>query len=1125
MPPVADAFSLDTYAPASVLSNGRWVKVSVAESGLHIIPTATLRSWGFSDPAKVRIYGYGGRRIQEQLTQGSYIDDLPVTASELTSAGLVFYAAGPDRWVNSTGSNYRGELNPYTSYGYYFLTESEEEAVEMPVTGVPEAVNPVNVAKGRIHHELEQALVAESGPTMGGEDFRSTRTRHFDFKTPGRANDNVWIECQLIHKHIGASAQMILDVDGLSDENTSTFSVAPTTDSHYVHSSIGTGRANFKTKATDAFRLTVTYTPTRTVYLAHLDYISVNYDRRLEMDESGYVEFWSNSTSLSFKGDAETRLWDVTEPAAIERVNASVGADGTLAWSASRSNTRSYVAWRPGASLPSPKLVGQVSNQNLHGDAGAVDMVIFAPRQLTAQAQRIADLHEANDSMKVLVVNPEEVYNEFASGAADVSSFRKYLKMLYDRGNASGNTLKYALLMGRPTLDHRAVLESTRRNGYINLPIWVITSARLSLSDNESYCTDDFIAMLDDNSGIDKGRDKLSIAVGRMPVTSIDEASTIVDKLYQYVNKSKTGIWKNKVLMVADDGDRGTHLSQAELMINNMLASPGQQHTIKKVYIDAYELISGSCPDAHKDMFDALNDGSAWWIFTGHANDHSWTGENILTYNDINENVYFRNVPFVVAATCDFLRWDAPKISGGELLFNNRYGGAIAMLSAARPVYIPNNGRFMASLGRHAAERDENGLLLAAGEICRRTKNDIRSIDPDKVNSEAIVSDDNRLRYVFMGDPALRLVTPSNTVELLSIDGKDVTPDAQITIGALSNVVLEGRVLAADGTPMSDFNGSIILELYDALQSRITLAHHGDDGKEDTFDTMGDKLYAGAARVEGGHFSAKVSMPANIADNFRLATLSMYACSDNSDVEAVGVNRDFYVAGYSEPEVADTITPVIESMVLNHNDFTNGETVNPNPLLLASVSDDVGINLSSAGVGHQLTLTLDGMTSYSDLATFYTPKADGTPGGTINYQLEKLSAGAHTLRLRVFDTSGNMTQKEIEFFVSEDMAPRIFEVFPDANPASTAANFYIRHDRPENIVEVGIEVFDLLGHPVWNAKQKGMSDMDLSTPVTWNLCDNAGRRVNRGIYLYRATITTDNSHYESATRRIAVTAQ
>lgn len=1121
MPQKAGAFSLDTYASSSVLAEGKWVKISVTESGLHIIPTATLRSWGFSDPSKVRVYGYGGRRIADLLSKSNYIDDLPLTASELTPQGLVFYAAGPDRWVVSNGNRYHGELSPYTSYGYYFLTESDEAAPDIPLTGINGASNPTDLAQGRLHHELELSLPSEAGWIMTGEDFRTTRTRQFNFKTPGRNDNEVQIECQFIHRHMGSSARLTFEIDGnATGEGSASLSVPSTSDSHYVHASLGITRFAATTSANDAFNMSLTYQPSRTVYLANLDYISVNYNRRLEMDAAGFSDFWSNASELCFAGDAETRIWDVTDPWAVEKVNTAPGTDGKLSWSVSRNGVRSYVAWRPGATLPSPSFVSRVSNQNLHADAGKVDMVIFAPRQLTTQAQRIAALHEAEDSMKVLVVNPEEVYNEFASGAPDVSAFRKYLKMLYDRGNEAGTPLRYAMLMGRSTLDHRNILETTRRSGYINLPTWVVSNPRHALNDNDGYCSDDLIAMLEDNSGNTKGTDKLSIAVGRMPATSVEDVTASVDKLYQYVQKSKNGIWKNRVLVVADDGDRGTHLHQADSLVNNMLASSGQQHTFTKVYIDAYELISGTCPDARKEMYGALADGTSWWIFTGHANDHSWTDEDILTYNDINSNVYFRNIPFMVAATCDFLRWDAPKISGGELLYSTRYGGVIAMVSAARPVYIPNNGYFMASLGRHAFDRDEQGRLVTAGELYRRTKNDLRSpkapYDP--------ISDENRLRYVFMGDPALRIVSPSNTVQLTSIDGKAVTPDAQITIGALSNSVIEGYVAAPDGTVLSDFNGSITLELYDALTSRTTLAHHGDDGREDVYDVMGDKLYAGAARVEGGRFSAKIAMPANIADNFRPATLSMYAVADNTNAEAIGVNRDFYVAGYTEPAEADTIKPVIESMILNYSDFTNGETVNTNPLLIATVSDNVGINISSAGVGHQLILTLDDMTTFSDLASFYTPKADGTPGGTINYQLENLSAGAHSLRLRVFDTSGNMAQQEIEFFVDPEAAPRIFDVFTDANPASTAANFYIRHDRPENLVEVGIEVFDLLGHPIWSSSQKGISDMDLSTPVTWNLCDRIGRRVNRGIYLYRATITTDNANYQTATRRIAVTA-
>ena len=265
------------------------------------------------------------------------------------------------------------------------------------------------------------------------------------------------------------------------------------------------------------------------------------------------------------------------------------------------------------------------------------------------------------------------------------------------------------------------------------------------------------------------------------------------------------------MLVIADDGDLGKHLSQAEDMIDGMMASPGQQHTFKKSTSTPTTSLAAAAPTPTREMFDALDEGVAWWIFTGHANDHSWTDENILTYNDINENVYFRNVPFMVAATCDFMRWDAAKISAGELLFNTRYGGVIAMISAARPVYIPNNGYFMTSLGKHAFDRDADGRLYSAGEMFRRVKNDVHT--PSATVSP---SDDNRLRYTIHGRPGPARGQPKQCGRACSIDGKDVDPDDQVTVGALARATVKGRISDGMGNVLSDFNGTITIELYDA---------------------------------------------------------------------------------------------------------------------------------------------------------------------------------------------------------------------------------------------------------------------------------------------------------------------
>ena len=277
--------------------------------------------------------------------------------------------------------------------------------------------------------------------------------------------------------------------------------------------------------------------------------------------------------------------------------------------------------------------------------------------------------------------------------------------------------------------------------------------------------------------------------------------------------------------------------------------------------------------------------------------------------------------------------------------------------------------------------------------------------------------------------------------------------------------------------------------------------------------------------MHNGRFSLDVAMPLEIAQNFRPAAMSLYAYSTENNTEAIGLFRDFYVYGYDENAELDDKAPVIESMVLNHSDFRSGDTVNDSPMLIASLRDDIGINVSSAGIGHQLTAIVDGTKTFTGLSDYYTPSADGSPSGVINYPLSGLAEGSHTLTLRVWDTAGNPAEQTLEFNVVEGMAPKIYDVYSDANPASTVANFYLSHNQPDGNVTVTVTVYNLLGRQVWSGSSSGRSDMFLSVPVSWDLTDMGGRRVSRGIYLYRATITGDGKTFETASRRIAVTAQ
>lgn len=117
----------DRYAAHSVLASGNWAKIRVSESGIYQLTDALIRRAGFTDMSKVKIYGYGGALQNETLTADDLIlyDDLKEVPTCTVGGKRLFLAQGPVSWKDSTGVE--RTRNPYSNYGYYFLTESDGE--------------------------------------------------------------------------------------------------------------------------------------------------------------------------------------------------------------------------------------------------------------------------------------------------------------------------------------------------------------------------------------------------------------------------------------------------------------------------------------------------------------------------------------------------------------------------------------------------------------------------------------------------------------------------------------------------------------------------------------------------------------------------------------------------------------------------------------------------------------------------------------------------------------------------------------------------------------------------------------------------------------------------------------
>ncbi len=1123
----ARCFDLSHYADTSRLATGRWVKVAVSESGIYQITASDASKWGFNDLSRVRVFGYGGEQLDDTLRVNSFLDDLPQVPVLRTGDRILFYAQGPLAWYWSTSyAIYKQRQHPYATQGCYFITESSDIA---DLTPTKLSVTPdgdiVTTFIERQCHEQELINPGETGRVLLGEDFTSSNSQSFKFTLDGLVDGSkVQALTRFAAKTISSSSSVSFKCNGNNLDGTFSIKTVDQSDPSHYHYNALSMMKTFELGGTKELTYTIGFTPGGTLSLARLDYITVNYQRALDLSGKSSLLFGLRSTKptqyeLSGVSTA-THVWDLLKKEAPVELDLVV--DGNKArFSLDNNARRDLIAFNDNGTFPSPSLVGVVENQSIHGSP-IPDMIILAPSEYLPQAQQIASMHENLDSMRVLVVDHNKVFNEFSSGTPDAAAYRLMCKYFYDRGaDEQGHKLGYLLLMGNGYCDNRRITSAAKTLNYPMLLVWESEDDNdrtnpFSCNEMKSFTSDDYFGMLQDNSFIGKPDATMSIAVGRIPARSTSAASIAVNKIIKYVTEADYGNWKNTMLNVADNEDRSQHWLHGESVVETVMTHGGEYVNFNRVFLDNFEEKSDGSgskfPDARKKMYKTLTEGTLWWNYSGHGGPSGWTGDGLLVTSDIENNLFYSHQPILFAATCEFSRHDGTNPSGGENVFFNPNGGCVAMICPPRLVYMDNNRYLNITAATKMYERDNNGQAMRLGDLLIYAKNNTNN------------GRDNSLRYHLYGDPAMRPAMPQLKAVIDKINGNDVDPNNMPVFEARQTMAITGHIENLAGVKQTDFNGLIESTLYDCEKS---VSFIDDDDKVHTYDERQNKLALNVNRVNNGEFALNITIPSEVTvsyDNYRPSLVSLYAYDSERKVEAAGSCDDFYIYGYDETVVADTIGPDISYMGLNSTNFTDGDNVNDSPLFIASVSDDSGINFSNAGIGHNMTLTLDGTTTFSDVSSYYTAvEAETGSAGTINYALSELSNGHHTLKLKVWDVFNNSSEKTITFNVMSGLKPEIDEIKAFPNPASTTTTFLVTHNRPEATVTITIEVFNLMGQRVWSTTQSGRSSMFAAFPITWDLSDYSGTRLTRGIYLYKATISNDGHQESTKTKKLAIT--
>lgn len=1118
-----EALDKQYYAHFSKLAEGQWVKIAVQESGIYQITADDISNWGLgSDLSQIHVFGYGGAPLSEVMLGDNYSDDLPQVPVVRSDDRILFYAQGPITWQRLNNIIPYVQLqHPYATVGTYFVT-SDSRFSDIEITHADNS--PTGPIKStyieRLYHEQDIINPGHTGRNYLGESFVNNSSQTFRFDLNGLVDGSmVGVYPVFAAKTTDAKSSLTYWYNGTQLAQTDADIIGVCYNMSNEHYKLAKSVKRFTLDSTDQLWFQVDFSCPGMVHEARLDFITVNYERRLAMRDGclafGLEKAGSDTTYQLTGCVGPIRVWDVTVPSAPVQQNITT-TDGIAEFSPGTSGRREFIAFDESATAYShPELVGKVSNQDIHAQA-TPDMIILAPAAYLEQAQRVATLHERYDRFSVLVLGHEQVFNEFSSGTPDAMAYRRLCKMFYDRGESEdGHRLQYLLLFGGGSYDNRLIDTDA---GSLDDPKLITWQSETSFGEEESFTTDDYFAVLDDGSGIDNN-DKMSIAVGRMIFRSDDEARTAVDKLENYITRPDYGFWKNRLMFVADDEDDGIHMTQSNAMINTIRSHGGENLVYDYVYIDAFDAVSEggrhTYPDARAKMFNSLNEGSLWWNYIGRSNRQEWTNEGLLTQSDVESLLNYSHLPVLYAATADFCRFDNDSASSGEHMFLNPNGGVIAAICPARLTYLSPNGQFDLAVARHIFAGDESGRSSRIGDIIKMAKNDVPAM-----------SDNNR-RFLVFGDPAMRLAYAPLAARIETINGRALDDEnyEPLLFGAHESVEFGGKIIGLDGKVATDFNGMMLSTLFGPEQT-VTTNGYGVTGVGVTYDDWFNPITVNSDTVVNGEFTVRVIIPGDVNDeddNYRPALINLYAYDSRDTLEAKGSCSDFFIFG---DEKTDTIGPDIITMVLNDETFIDDSDVDASPMLLATVADENGVNLSSAGNEHSMVLTLDDTTFYDDVVNYYIPMSaqQGTIG-SISYQLKDLPDGMHSLTLSVWDVHNNVSEKEITFNVTNSAVPEI--TAPENIDIYTAFDgsdmtFYVRHNRLGAELSVTIEVYDLMGRCVWQSVPSG--GMFTATPVTWNLQDNGGIRVPGGIYIYRAIISADSVQMATRAQKLAIPA-
>ncbi|NQV29574.1 MAG: type IX secretion system sortase PorU [Candidatus Marinimicrobia bacterium] len=1080
---------------ASTLPAGRWYRFPIDEMGIRRINSASFgANVPDEDPQTWQVFApyFEGKSLPWEI---SNTEPTPENLKRISMAGAGLEDgefSGTDEiifFAQALNGDFKGDnfTHLYGNQRYYWLCVPEQGApdanfISLLSTSSEPFNNTVSSYEKRLYHETELYNQLHSGPFWIGEKLTGSNDQlsiifaenYLDF------DSEIKLNALFVVDYDAGNYQNLLNVqlNGIS------FNVSQNNGLYKQIKLSGTAGENMLRDGNNTLRLN--YSSNSNASIIYLDSLRLSYHRLLAPSADylfGSLELPGAVNRLLFQ-DLPTNfhLWDISDPTAVRE------------WQLQNNEFRiTGSGYREiiGFTDDQPESVVLESANNLGEPrlriAGKqADYIIISPEIFMDQAERIRELREelvpVDERLSVEIVSIDDIYDEFSAGTQDPAAIKLFLHYAYFSWNSP--RLRYVLFLGDTDYDYRNITGQSK--------MIIPTYQKDGTTDVSSYATDDRYTQLGSGEW-----DRLpDFAIGRLPAQTPDQLEIMVDKIISYELTPEPGIWRNTVTLVADDPLRPSSWVETEHIhdtegLANILPKSIQ---VNKVYLTEYPEVQDpnspyiKKPKAREAFLQKLYNGTVLVNYLGHGSPNVWAQEEVFTVSDLGLVNTGMRLPFWVAGTCDWAKYDDVNSSCvPEELMLMEGNGAVGILSTTRKTYAVFNEILLSDFFDFLFPDVNAGRSITVGDAVMLAKNVTTGSDP------------NNEKYILFSDPALRLATPTRKGQIESVSPSVFQAMGRVNYSGVVDTSLGPGAQAA--VTVYDTPTPVTRSFY--ISANASTGHI-------SYVLPGKRIFRGLISVTDQDFSGEFTLPKDIKYSGEGGILSVQYWDDTGLDGSIFIDTLKFEGSDSTAlnDQGPEILFISDNMVL-----LNGDHFSANEPLEIEISDDQGINLTGVA-GHGITLAIDeDWDNALDVTELFEYDLDHSDRGRLSAFLSEIPPGEHLISAKAWDSQNNPSNSSVrlEFFAANDF--RVYDLFNFPNPMAedTEITFMLSHS-----ADIHYAIYTLAGRKIVNESIGYRSQGFNSFP--WLGQDLFGNELANGVYIL--VVEADSDEFREPTQSL-----